>query len=375
MAPRFPQSASRTATGESETLPADLVVEASGRGNLTLDLLESTRPTSSPKRPSSGSTSAMPRPCSPSRTMRRPTGRRHDVRRRRLEGGLAGIMLPLERNRWIVTLVGRHGDKPPGDWDGFLAYAQQLRTPTIYQCDQGCRATGRDRSLRLSCQRVPAFRAAREIPARAASVRRRDLPLQSGLWSGMSVAAQEACLLRELLQKRAEETDPLDGLAPAFFAEAAKLIETPWALAAIPDYAVPETEGQSPGGSGAKARVRSGHCSARRHGRRGPQTVDEVLHLLKPQSVLRDPDLVERVKALAAQASGYAQGTSRPAGRRIASGSSQTPHSRPARSARGMSWVDAPCRFWYTDHLPRFAAKLLRVASRVALCRGRALFL
>jgi hypothetical protein len=26
----------------------------------------------------------------------------------------------------------------------------------------------------------------------------------------------------------------------------------------------------------------------------------EVLHLLKPQSVLRDPDLVERVKALAA---------------------------------------------------------------------------
>jgi hypothetical protein len=27
----------------------------------------------------------------------------------------------------------------------------------------------------------------------------------------------------------------------------------------------------------------------------------EVLHLLKPQSVLRDPDLVERVKALAAR--------------------------------------------------------------------------
>ena len=41
-------------------------------------------------------------------------------------------MLPLEGNRWMLTLGGRRGDKPPGDWDGFLAYAQQLRTPTIY---------------------------------------------------------------------------------------------------------------------------------------------------------------------------------------------------------------------------------------------------
>jgi hypothetical protein len=31
-----------------------------------------------------------------------------------------------------VTVVGRHGNKPPGDQEGFLAYAQQLRTSTIY---------------------------------------------------------------------------------------------------------------------------------------------------------------------------------------------------------------------------------------------------
>jgi len=29
-----------------------------------------------------------------------------------------------------VTLAGRHGAKPPDDRDGFLACAQQLRTPT-----------------------------------------------------------------------------------------------------------------------------------------------------------------------------------------------------------------------------------------------------
>src|SRR5262249_46450410 len=47
-------------------------------------------------------------------------------------GGLGGILLPLEQNRWIVTLVGRPGGSRPGDWAGFLAYAQRLRTPTIH---------------------------------------------------------------------------------------------------------------------------------------------------------------------------------------------------------------------------------------------------
>ena len=43
-----------------------------------------------------------------------------------------GIMLPLEGNRWMVTLGGRHGDVPPGDAEGVPTYARSLRTPTIY---------------------------------------------------------------------------------------------------------------------------------------------------------------------------------------------------------------------------------------------------
>lgn len=60
---------------------------------------------------------------------------------------------------------------------------------------------------------------------------------------GMSVAAQEARLLHEVLQRHAGEPEPLAG---AFFAEAATLIETPWALAATPDLAHPKAEGQRP---------------------------------------------------------------------------------------------------------------------------------
>lgn len=90
------------------------------------------------------------------------------------------------------------------------------------------------------------------------------------------MAAQEACLLHELLRMRAEESDPLAGLAPAFFAEAATLIETPWALAAVPDLAQPETEGQRPEDLHQMlefGEVRRGSEPPRRPGRRRPQAV------------------------------------------------------------------------------------------------------
>jgi hypothetical protein len=40
--------------------------------------------------------------------------------------------MPVERNRWILALGGRGDDKPPADWDGCLAFARELRTPTVY---------------------------------------------------------------------------------------------------------------------------------------------------------------------------------------------------------------------------------------------------
>jgi len=118
----------------------------------------------------------------------------------------------------------------------------------------------------------------------------------------MSVSAQEACLLHELLRRRAEETHPLDGLASAFFTKAAKLIETPWALAAIPDYAVPETEGQRPEDLEQRLAFSAALFQLAATDAAVHKLLVEVLHLLKPQSVLNDPDLVERVKGVAVRA-------------------------------------------------------------------------
>ena len=52
------------------------------------------------------------------------------------------LLWPLEGKRWIVSLGGRHGDVPTGDVDGFMAFAQGLRTPTVYNAVKNARLDG-----------------------------------------------------------------------------------------------------------------------------------------------------------------------------------------------------------------------------------------
>lgn len=44
-----------------------------------------------------------------------------------------GILQPVEGGRWIVSLIGGDGDFPPTDEAGFLAFAQSLRSPALYE--------------------------------------------------------------------------------------------------------------------------------------------------------------------------------------------------------------------------------------------------
>ena len=287
--------------GRSETLPAELVVDASGRGSLTLGLLESVghpQPEETIIGVDIGYASgvfAIPDDTEPDwkGVMTFPDAPKSSC---------GGLMLALEGNRWMLSLGGRYGEKPPGDWVGFLAHAQKLRTPTIYDAIKRAERLGEvarfgfPASVRRHFERFETFPRGL-LPFGDAICRFNPIYGQ-----GMSVAAQEACLLYELLRRQAEEIDPLSGLASAFFTGARELIDTPWAMAAVPDFAFPETQGERPA-----AFERSLEFGAALN-RLAAQDADvhklmaEVLHLLKPRSALDEPDLVERVKGVAAQA-------------------------------------------------------------------------
>ena len=104
----------------------------------------------------------------------------------------------------------------------------------------------------------------------------------------MSVAALEGCLLRRLLERPAEDGDPIAGLAPAFFAEVQTLIETPWSVAML-DFAFPDTRGQRPADFETTLKFGIALTKLAAEDPDVHKLTIEVQHLLKPRCVYRDP--------------------------------------------------------------------------------------
>jgi 2-polyprenyl-6-methoxyphenol hydroxylase-like FAD-dependent oxidoreductase len=286
--------------GTSETMAADLVVDASGRGALTLALLQSIgRPL--PEETTIGidlgyatCVFAIPDDASTDWKGVMTFGQAPQNSR-------GGLMLPLEDNRWMATVGGRHGDVPSGDAEGFLTYARALRTPTIYNAIShakrlgGVARYGFPESVRRHFERLDIFPRGL-LPIGDAICRFNPVYGQ-----GMSVAALEACLLKRLLEDLGKGSNPIAALAPTFFAEVQTLIETPWSVAIL-DFVFPDTRGQRP--LDFETTLKFG-IALTRLAAEDPavhKLTVEVQHLLRPRSVYRDPDLVQRVLAKMAEA-------------------------------------------------------------------------
>jgi 2-polyprenyl-6-methoxyphenol hydroxylase-like FAD-dependent oxidoreductase len=286
--------------GTSETITADLVVDASGRGAPTLSLLRSIgRPL--PEETTIGidlgyATSIFFIPDDA------PTDWKGVMTFGQApQNSRGGVIFPLEDNRWMVTIGGRHSDVPPGDEEGFLTYAKALRTPTIYNAISrakrldGVARYGFPESIRRHFERLDSFPRGL-LPIGDAICRFNPVYGQ-----GMSVAALEACLLKTVLERLSEDGDPIAGLAPTFFAEMQTLIETPWSVAML-DFAFPETRGQRPKDFETTLKFGIALTQLAAEDPAVHKLTLEVQHLLKPRSVYRDPALMQCVLEKMAEA-------------------------------------------------------------------------
>jgi 2-polyprenyl-6-methoxyphenol hydroxylase-like FAD-dependent oxidoreductase len=283
--------------GTTEILPADLVIDSSGHGRLTLALLHSIG-LPLPEETTIGVDMGYATALFDISEVDLPDWKGVFTFPDYPRNNRAALVLLVEGNRWIVSFAGRYDDKPPADCDAFLMYARQLRTPTVYKAIRQARRPSEIVRFGFKASRWRHFEHLEKFPTGLLPFGDAICRFNPVYGQGMSVAALEADVLNGLLAVQSRESDGLATLAPAFFAEAEKLIETPWSMAAIPDFIDSRTEGQRPADFEEiikffAALLRLAAQDAAVH-----KLYIEVQNLLKPRSVYRNPEFVERVKAV-----------------------------------------------------------------------------
>jgi 2-polyprenyl-6-methoxyphenol hydroxylase-like FAD-dependent oxidoreductase len=204
------------------------------------------------------------------------------------------ILFSIEDNQWIVSAGANHGDAPPGDLPGFLEFLKSLRTQTIYDAVKDAQPVGEVARFVLPSSVRRHFEKLQKFPRGLLVIGDGLCRFNPVFGQGMSVAAQEALVLNQLLASRAGGPDALQELELKYFAACHDVVETPWAVATS-DFVFPKTRGQRPSDFGLRMQYGVALTQLAAEDAAVHKLTVEVNHLLKPQSSLREPELAKRV--------------------------------------------------------------------------------
>ena len=271
-----------------ETMTADLVVDASGRGSQAPAWLDSwgyERPDTALIRIDLGYATRM--------FERRPGDFFNSV-----GAVIAGTppestrycaVLAAEGDRWVITLAGTLGDHPPTDMAGWLAFAATLPVADVYQLAVSAKPIGEPARYHFPANQRRLYEQMSRFPEGFVVFGDALCSFNPLYGQGMSTAAMEARALEQTV------AIGLDRVGPRFFARAKKVVDTAWTIAAGEDLKYPEVEGPRPPGTGLINRyLERVHAIA---------SVDpvvcsrffNVLNLLEPAPALMSPSIAWRV--------------------------------------------------------------------------------
>jgi 2-polyprenyl-6-methoxyphenol hydroxylase-like FAD-dependent oxidoreductase len=273
------------AKDKAESLTADLVIDATGRGSHAprwLSALGYNAPPEAVVKVDIGYTSRLFR--------RDPVARVGIIAAQEPPAGKRfGLAFPVEGERWLVLLGGMLGDHAPQEERGFLDFARSLPTPDIAEII--------DENEPLSDFVFHAFPQSRRryyerlerLPSGFAAIGDAVCSFNPIYGQGMTVAAVEAAELEAWLHS-AQADDPR-----RFYARIAPIVDVPWMLAVGEDFRYPQVTGPKPRGTDLiNAYTARLHRTAIRD-----TTVHlaflRVAHLLAPPASIFRPQIVARV--------------------------------------------------------------------------------
>ncbi|MGW4942426.1 FAD-dependent oxidoreductase [Actinoplanes sp. NPDC004185] len=157
----------------------------------------------------------------------------------------AGLVLPIEDDRWLVAVGGWHVDPVPSDVASFEAYARSLPDPIIADLIAQAEPLGEPLPFRFRSSRRRLFEELDRVPAGYLTVGDAVCSFNPIYGQGMTVAAMAAGALGETLDRHGAATT---AAAREYYRTAAELIAVPWRFAVGNDFAYPQTAGPRPPG-------------------------------------------------------------------------------------------------------------------------------
>jgi 2-polyprenyl-6-methoxyphenol hydroxylase-like FAD-dependent oxidoreductase len=279
---------SRTHVEPAETIEADLVVDATGRGSRTprwLTELGYDRPAE--ERLDIGLTY---------------TSRSYRTAPAALGGDVAIVIGPTverprggaiqvgERDRVMVTLFGILGDRAPTDDEGFLAFAKTLPLPYIYEAIEDAEPLDRPVHYRFPGSVRLRYDTLRRFPAGLLVIGDAVCSFNPMYGQGMSVAAVQAKLLRDHIAAGGPRWRQ-------FFAAVKPVVDVPWRISVGGDLAFPDVPGKRTAMDRFMNRYIARLHAAAERDTKVSTTFVRVANLIAPMPLLLRPDIVLRVLA------------------------------------------------------------------------------
>ncbi|MFC6736561.1 FAD-dependent oxidoreductase [Halolamina salina] len=271
--------------GDTETVPADLVVDATGRTSRTPQWLADngyeSPPTVEVDIDFTYSTIRIDRPPGDRRMLFAPQSAP------RTHGGAA---FPVEGGEWLVTLGGMHDTDPPSTVAGFESFADELPIDGIRElvAEREVVSDGVDR-YPFPSNRRRRYAALDGFPENLVVTGDAIASFNPIYGQGMSVAALEAVQLHHLLASGAT-----DAIGPRFFAAAEDVVDIAWSMAVGADSEFEATTGPAPTGAGLFNRYLSRLVSRARTDSALAEEYYRVVGMEKPPTALLRPRNVWR---------------------------------------------------------------------------------
>jgi 2-polyprenyl-6-methoxyphenol hydroxylase-like FAD-dependent oxidoreductase len=271
----------------AKIMPADLVVDATGRGSQSPQWLEAMgypRPQEQRLDIALGYATRIFR--------RRATdldGDRTVIIPQAPGGKRGGVILAQEGDRWTVTLFSHFGDYPPTELKGFIEYSKMLAAPYIHEVIRAAEPLCDGAMMRFPASLRRLYEKLERFPAGFLVMGDAISSFNPIYGQGMSCAALQAMELRKVL---AEGTGDL---ARRFFTQAAKVVDIPWSLVVGNDLRMPETQGpRSLGMSFINWYISKLHRAAH-HDPVAAEAFLRVSNLLASPATIMHPKIVMRV--------------------------------------------------------------------------------